>query len=67
MNPFTAAYHGTCAECLEPIVPGQEVVYNLRDDLVHVDCPTPALTAADLAPGEKPCGRCWTVHAGLCA
>lgn len=59
---FTALYHGTCNECLEPVVPGQEATYNLRDDLVHLECPEPA----DDRPKSPLCGRCFTYHFGEC-
>jgi hypothetical protein len=38
-RPFTANYPGTCAACLEPIDPGDEVVYE-DDELVHEGCAT---------------------------
>ena len=34
---FTAAYPGTCAECLDEIEPGDEVQY-VDDELIHEDC-----------------------------
>ena len=66
MNVFTARYHGSCEECCGPILPGQEVAYNVRDDLVHVECP-PQFTALDVRPGESVCATCYLIHAGECA
>jgi len=64
MSAFTAQYHGTCEECVGPILPGQEVAYDVRDDLVHVECPEPAALKA--ARTERTCARCFLVHAGEC-
>lgn len=36
-RPFTASYHGTCAECLNDIDEGDEVCM-LDDEAVHEDC-----------------------------
>lgn len=35
---FEAQYFSRCPECLERIEPGDEVVYNSGDEVVHVDC-----------------------------
>ena len=61
MNTFTAQYYGTCNSCWESIVPGQEVVYNANDDLVHVECPD-----AVEEPSRPACPSCFLVHAGEC-
>lgn len=67
MSTFIAQYFGTCDDCLGSVLPGQEVTYNVRDDLVHVECPdvrndptTPPAKAETLCP------RCTSYHAGEC-
>jgi hypothetical protein len=60
---FTALYHGNCEACSGPIVPGQEAAYNLRDDLVHVECPPDLF---ELSAREMRCPSCFLVHAGEC-
>lgn len=62
MAAFTAQYHGTCEECTGPITPGADVVYNVRDDLVHVECPDPLRQGLI---GTR-CPRCFAVHPGEC-
>jgi hypothetical protein len=55
----TATYHGTCGECLQPIIPGQQIE-TVDDEWQHVSC-------GSLAPKVTcTCERCFTVHAGLC-
>jgi hypothetical protein len=43
---FAAAYPGECAECFDPIEPGDDVQY-VDDELVHADC-NPELDDDDL-------------------
>ena len=40
MSSFTARYRSTCADCEDTISPGDEVVYNSSNEVVHVKCPT---------------------------
>lgn len=57
--PFTAQYHGSCAECEDPIIPGQRIEGD-DGEYQHADC------------GERPavvvctCEKCFLVHAGEC-
>lgn len=55
----TATYHGTCPECLQPIIPGQQIE-SVDGAWEHVRCGTLARTAPCV------CERCMTVHAGVC-
>lgn len=51
-KPFTARYSGHCQGCHSRIEPGDEVVYDEDDALVHAGCSVPE---------EKPvniCKRC---------
>lgn len=67
MSAFIASYFGECSDCWDSIQPGQEVVYNVRDDLVHVDCPVHPATKADAAALAKPrCPVCGLNHPGEC-
>lgn len=61
MSAFIAQYYGTCAACWGSIRPGEEVVYNAADELVHVECPE-----AVEGPSRPACSRCHLVHAGEC-
>jgi hypothetical protein len=54
-----ATYHGTCPECLQPIVPGQQIE-TVDDEWLHVSCGSLARTA------PCTCERCFLVHAGEC-
>lgn len=65
---FQARHAGRCTDCDEQFPPGTEIEYTDRDELIHAAgrCPDPALTPADLAPGERPCGYCRLVHRGEC-
>lgn len=64
-RPFEASYPGRCPGCDCPIEPGERVRY-VDDDLLHEACADRGPAAIlDAAPG-KPCGACWTVHAGEC-
>jgi len=35
---FHARFRGTCVDCREEIEVGDEVQFNLLDELIHVDC-----------------------------
>lgn len=65
---FQARYGGLCTRCGERFPEGTEIEYTDRDELVHASgtCPDPPLTPLDLAPGEKVCPHCQTVHRGEC-
>jgi hypothetical protein len=55
-----AQHHGTCPECLEPVVPGQRIE-TVDDAWQHVLCGETAETTTECA-----CERCFLVHAGEC-
>lgn len=57
---LTAVYHGQCAECEDPIVPGQQIVSDDDGGWQHVDC------GARPERVECVCERCFLVHAGEC-
>lgn len=40
MNAFTAKYHGVCADCDGPVVPGELIQYNDDKQVVHNSCTT---------------------------
>lgn len=51
MSTFVAQYHGACDRCGHD-VKDTEVFYDMKNDLVHVECP------ADEAP-RPICQRCF--------
>lgn len=63
LRTFEAKYPGYCSECGGEFDAGDEVCYDSTDSLVHAvpeDCdPAPARS-------EKPCEKCFLVHAGDC-
>ncbi len=61
---FEARFPGRCEACDEPIEPGQPVVFDDDDVLVHDDC-RGMVRVPERAP--DPCGECFLVHAGECS
>lgn len=55
---FTARYHGRCAECDEPVRPGDLARYS-DDGVVHTTCPDAMpdrpVTICDICHLTKPC------------
>lgn len=62
---FQARYPGRCGSCEERIHVGDSVQYE-DDELVHADCPTPAVNQFTVGPRESLCASCFTIHAGEC-
>lgn len=61
---FTAQYPGTCAECFEPIEPGDTVTYKQVQRgrfVIHETCPDPEPLPA-VRPGEVSCPDCFLIH-----
>lgn len=56
---FKAKYHGDCAEG-DHIYPGDEVMYDDDDELVHEHCATKE------AVSQAKCPACNMIHAGEC-
>lgn len=56
---FVAQYHGVCASCEDPIVPGERIE-GVDGEYTHLNCGQPAETV------ECVCELCWTVHVGVC-
>lgn len=36
---FTAKYRGACSVCPDPIEPGDEILYDGTDEILHAYCP----------------------------
>ena len=62
-SPFTARFPGICENCQESFEVGTEVMYD-GSDLVHAD-DGDCLRFRD-RPIQKPCSKCFLVHAGEC-
>lgn len=60
---FAADFPGTCEDCQESFEAGTLLRYD-GDDLVHAD-PDECLQFRD-RPINKPCSKCFLVHAGEC-
>ncbi len=54
---FTAKYRTKCAECEDPINPGEEAEYDTDGDVVHVFCPEDA--SATNRTQRPVCPDCW--------
>lgn len=60
---FRAQYRGQCADCGQELR-GDEVTYDLHDELVHVRCPG---RPDDVSMGDGTlCEKCFCYHAGEC-
>lgn len=53
-----AEYHGQCAECLEPIIPGQRI-HSVDGEWQHASCGARPETAPCV------CSDCFLVHAPM--
>lgn len=59
---FLAQYPGTCDDCGDPIVVGQELTYHADEPRpVHISC-----HGIDRLPSTPLCGQCFTYHNGEC-
>jgi hypothetical protein len=62
-RPFDARFPGLCEKCGEGFDIGESIMYE-GEDLVHAD-PDACLLFRD-RPIQKPCTKCFLVHAGDC-
>lgn len=65
---WPAKYRGICDYCGEQINVGDEITWEDRDERTIKHAPQcPGSDATMINPGEQPCEKCWTIHAGECA
>lgn len=60
---FTAKYSGICEECGGDFEAGENVMYRADHELVHADATDCVVLSETI---QKPCVRCFLVHAGDC-
>ena len=62
MTAFEARYPGHCHACDERITPGELVLFNDAEEIIHAVCfaDEPNQAIANV------CDKCWTDHAGEC-
>ncbi|DAZ90328.1 hypothetical protein [Mycobacteroides abscessus] len=77
-RPFQAKYEGHCFECGEMISVGEGVMFDDDGDLCHEGCYTDSTSFDPTGDDEvkrvkfvpvaeeKPCEKCYLVHAGDC-
>jgi hypothetical protein len=62
-STFTARYNGYCGDCGGEIDPGDEVMYDSTDSIVHADCEVDAPPRSRM---PMVCSKCFIAHAGEC-
>ena len=60
---FELKYPTECAECGEPMKPGELARYDAGDEIVHAGV---CVKLYEKKPEEKPCPRCTVIHRGEC-
>lgn len=63
---FAARFHGRCADCEEPIEPGDRVAFDEDNELICAGCVWGEPRRPARARPEKVCPGCHLVHAGSC-